>query len=483
MRTATAYQAIVELLSNVLEAFTVAFFVVDRPRRQFHLTASHSLSKHLKEHTLLPLDESGLLTQVYRSVQPIHVEKIAFGDIEAALPFYRGGEALIKGLFLLPVGTDAGLLYVDTKYAWGFNDKQRKWIAEVAGLLHQFVKHDECLMREHHYARILELWHHLDQMAFSDFQPECFFQVLVDAGSRFLNVDYGFLALMEPHGDHYRLIAATSNIGQSFREEPFPADRGLLGWIFENRKNLMIPRLKAQSPEHFLFFPREKFPHQGTFWGLYREIPTGHATVLAFLARQARSWTTDDHYAIERTARFAALMVEKLTLSQACERLRNRDAVTGSYNALAFETILEEQVIEALNETAPFTLALLHIEPWEELYLRHAPPQIRRYRLDLTAHLEALFPSPAIIGQVAENRVALLFPRALPRAVEPSLLRLADLWRHGALRLTEDLPLELHSAVVSFPQDANTVEELWGLLYKRLYSAAEEPGGRLPAGA
>ena len=72
--------------------------------------------------------------------QTIHLDKLheATSSIPLTLPFYREGESHIKGLFAVPVAGGAGVLYVDTKYGWGFNDKQQKWIKEFAELLEVF---------------------------------------------------------------------------------------------------------------------------------------------------------------------------------------------------------------------------------------------------------------------------------------------------------------------------------------------------------
>ncbi len=73
---ANPYQSLVSLLSNVLEAYTTAFFVFDSRTRQLHLVASQSLSKFVRETVSLPLEQSGILSQVHKIGQTIHLDKL-----------------------------------------------------------------------------------------------------------------------------------------------------------------------------------------------------------------------------------------------------------------------------------------------------------------------------------------------------------------------------------------------------------------------
>jgi GGDEF domain-containing protein len=479
-RAPNHYRSLVCLLSNILEAHTVAFFLADSKRQQLRLVAAQSLSKNLRENSTLPFEASGLLAQVQRSGQSIHMDKVGTQDIEAALPFYREGESLIKALFIAPVGDGAGVLFVDTKYSWGFNDKQRKWIGEIAALLNELLQHNQSLVRERDYAQILELWHHLDQVAFDEFNADRYLRAVVKDGAAFLRADFGFLAVREPQSDSYQLHAVTDNVSLSFREQPFPIDQGLVGWIFQNQKNLLIRRLRPQAEKHFLFFPREKFPHQGTFWGLYSQIPQSHAMALVFLSRQPHEWHTDDQYAIERVARFTNLMLERIYLNRTCEHLQTCDPTTGAYTAPAFEALLERQIIDSLSRSVPFTVVLLQFGPWDVLHAHLGPARLRACLQELVQGFRQLLPAEVITGQVAENRVAALFKGYVPKEIETHLARLQSSWCKGPLAVAKALRLKLHWSVVSCPQDASNSEQLWLLAYQKLLG--DERAGSETAG-
>jgi GGDEF domain-containing protein len=468
MHTPNLYLSMIRLLSNILDAHTVAFFAADSKNQHLKLVAAESLSQNLKKNISLPLEESGILSQVYKSGQSLHMDKLDVQDVETALPFYRGTEVHIKGVFITPVGGEFGLLFVDTKQSWGFSDKQRKWIGEIATLLNELLHHEQRLAREQNYSRIVKLWHQLDQMAFSEFAPDKYFPATVAQFSRFLDVDYGFLALTEGDGRHYRLIATTDNIPQSFRERSFSAEEGLVGWVFHNQKNLLIQRLKPHDSRHFLFFPREKFPHQGTFWGIYNEIPLGYAMVLGFLSSQSRQWNVDERYAMERVAHFTNLILERVMLNQACDRLQNFDVCTGSYNAPAFERIVEEQIAESIQNGVSSSLVLLQFDPWESLYTQFSPNRVREYWQNLVQGIIRRFPPDPITAQMAENRLAFLYSGMPVKQIEVPLRQLRESWKKKRPAKESSSPLKLRCSLVMIPQDGSTGEELWSSAYRQL---------------
>ena len=111
------YQALVNLLSNVLEAYTTAFYLFDSRTGHLNLMASQSLSRFVRDSTSLPLEQSGILSQVQKVGQTVHLDKLQESSLTlpSTVPFYREGESHLKAIYAMPVGDGAGVLYVDTK--------------------------------------------------------------------------------------------------------------------------------------------------------------------------------------------------------------------------------------------------------------------------------------------------------------------------------------------------------------------------------
>jgi GGDEF domain-containing protein len=466
------YQPLVELLSNILEAYTTAFFIFDERNRRLDLAAMQSLSRFVPSEISLPLEGSGILSQVQKIGQTIHLDKLheATSSIPLTLPFYREGESHIKGLFVLPVAGGAGVLYVDTKYGWGFNDKQQKWIKEFAELLGSLLKRREERVRHENYARVFEVLSRLDEAAFKGAALDNYCGLFTAEWSQILGMDYGFLILKEPEKKNYRVLGSTPNTPRSLVTQSFSAKQGLIGWVLQNQKNLLIIRLNPATSDHYLFSPGENLPHQGTVWGMRGQTSLGYELALVFLSRQVIDWNADSERAVSHAFHFLLLLLEQIYYKEENEALHSYDICTGLFSAPAFESRVEGIFHASMQSNAPFTLGLIQFEPWQILSTKVLPKRIRQLQRELASSLCGALPPGVLVGQLAQNRFGLLFAGT---TVQDAESQLAELARFGKIALKGIKGVKLHPYISSaaFPQDAAKIEDLWPLVSQRLFSA------------
>jgi len=467
------YQSLVSLLSNILEAYTTALFVVDPKNRQLNLVASQTLSKYLNENASLPLEQSGILAQVQKMGQTIHLDKLqdAAPSLSTTVPFYRDGESHIKGLFAIPVGDGAGVLYVDTKYSWGFNDKQQKWIREIAGVLNELLQRNECMRQQQNHTRVLDLWQRLDEANFNEDAPEEYCRLVVSECAQFLGTEYGFLALKEPRKQHYHVLAATANAPRNITCQQMSVKQGLIGRILQNRKPLLIAKMNSQTSDHFLFTSSEGLPHHGTFWGFPTQMSLGHTMSMAFLSRRFIEWSTDDQKAVSHILQSFRLILEQYYFKEECNHLRTYDLATGLHNALAFEARVENILTVSMQNSSPLTLSLVQFEPWQLLPVKATPKQVRKWLADLASIFSEALPAHVLLGQLTENRIGLIFPGMSPQAAKHHLSHLIDLGQQFFSARIKGIRVQGYCGSVGFPQDGTRSEELWPLVYRQLYSA------------
>jgi len=467
------FQSLVDLLSNILEAHTTAFFLVDSKKRHFHLAAAQSLSRYLTETLTLPMEQSGILSQVHKAGQTVHLDKMheITTALSSTLPFYREGESHIKGLLIQPVGQGDGVLYVDTKYSWGFNTKQQKWIREIAELLHELVKQQDSRRRQKSFDNIWDLMQRLDYANFKGGSFHDYCQLVVQECARFLGTEYGLMVLKDVSGSNYHLLAATSNIPQSYFRQNFDIKQGLIGWIFRNQKSLFIPKLNADSSEHYLLSPRESLPHHGTLWGLPALSNLGHSVVLAFLARGVMDWSAEDRYTVSHMLSYLHLLLEQSYFKEEYEHLQAYDLSSGLLNNLAFEAKVEEILIASMQKSVPCTLALLQVEPWQILHTKVPPKRIRKWQQQLAESLYRAVPSKVFVGQVTENRYGVILSGMATQEVNQLLNALMDVSQQFVPKRTKKIHVQPYLSTASFPQDATNHEELWTLAYRRLFEA------------
>jgi GGDEF domain-containing protein len=466
------YQPLVNLLSNILEAYTTAFFIFDERNRQLNLAAMLSLSKFIPAQISLPLEGSGILAQVQKAGQTIHLDKLheVTSSIPHTLPFYREGESHIKGLYAVPVAGGAGILYVDTKYGWGFNHKQQKWIKEFAELLGELLKNRVAEEQQENYARIFEMLNRLDEVAFKGYALDNYCGLFATEWSHILGMDYGFLVLRDPEKKSYRILGCTANTPRSLVTQSFSAQHGLIGWVLENQKNLLIIRLNPSTSDHYLFSPGENLPHQGTVWGMRAQTSLGYELALVFLSRQVVDWNADSERAVAHGLHFLLLLLEQIYYKEENEALQSYDICTGLFSAPAFESRVEGLFHASMQSNAPFTLGLIQFEPWQILTTKVLPKRIRQLQRELASSLCDALPPGVLVGQLAQNRFGVLFAETTVQEAESQLAELAG---YGKIALKGIRGIKLHPYIsaAGFPQDAVKIEDLWPLVNQRLFSA------------
>ena len=466
------YQSLINLLSNILEAYTTAFFIFDERNRRLDLTAVQSLSRFIAPEISLPLEGSGILSQVQKVGQTIHLDKLheATSSIPLTLPFYREGESHIKGLFAVPVAGGAGVLYVDTKYGWGFNDKQQKWIKEFAELLGSHLVIRQELVRSENYARVFDVLSRLDEVAFKGCALDNYCGLFTAEWCQLLGMDYGFLVMKEPGKKNYRILGSTANTPRGLVTQNFSAKQGLIGWVLQNPKNLFIIRLNPATADHYLFSQGENLPHQGTVWGTRGQTSLGYELALVFLSRQVTDWNPDSERAVSHAFHFLLLLLDQIYYKEENEALHSYDICTGLFSAPAFESRVEGLFHASMQSNAPFTLGLIQFEPWQVLATKVLPKRIRQLQRDLASSLCDALPPGVLVGQLAQNRFGVLFAETTVQEAENQLIELAG---YGKIALKGIKGIRLHPYIASagFPQDGAKIEELWPLVNQRLFSA------------
>lgn len=470
---ARPFQSLVSLLSNILEAFTTALFVLDPKSRQLQMIASQSLSKYLPERVSMPLEQSGILSQVQKVGQVVHLDKLQEGslNLSATIPFYRDGESHIKGVFVVPVGDGGGVLYVDTKFSWGFNDKQQKLIREVADVLHSLLQREASVSRQEGTGRVFELWRRLDSLPFKDDAVEGYCGSYLNECTEFLGSEYGFLSLRQPGRSDQHLIASTQNVPRVLVSQSLPANQGLMGYVLENRKSLLIGRLNPGTSDHYLFLPSEGLPHQGTFWALPSGMALGHTLVMAFLSRHAREWSSEEQFGVTHAFEMLRMRLEQCCYQEECQHLRLYDPGTGLLNAPAFESRVDVTVTNSMHNSLPFTLALIQFEPWQILSTKVPPRQLRRWQSELAASICDGLPRDVTVGVMGESRYGFLFPGMTTQEAKPYLTAAADAGRRFIASRVKGVRLQAQAGSVGFPQEGARSEELWPLVSGRLYAA------------
>ncbi len=247
MQRTDSFQQMINLLSNTLEAYTAAFFLKDPNEKTTKVISYHTLSKHFHTGFTCPVSKSGVVDRVLTKRETVKIDRLGQEfDIEE-FPFYGDGEKGIKGLFAVPVGRDLGVLYVDTKRHWGFNDKQQKLVWEFAGILETLVKSQRALEREKLYARMLRLWHNVEEQAEACQELGTYLQNVTDLCHKFVKGHSTYLFLVSRKKSAASLLCYAGRVPEEFHRSEVSFSNHLIKWVVENKKTLKVRRLETES--------------------------------------------------------------------------------------------------------------------------------------------------------------------------------------------------------------------------------------------
>lgn len=475
---ASPYQSLVSLLSNVLEAYTTAFFVFEPKTRQLRMVASQSLSRHLLESVSLPLEQSGILSQVHKVGQCIHLDKLQETtlSVSSTLPFYREGESHIKGIFAMPVGDNGGVLYVDTKYGWGFNDKQQKWIREIGAVMFRLMQRQECIDQAAGYAGILEFWKRLDEILFQDRHHMEVCRTLVTECAQFLEAEFAFLTLRMSDSNQYVIVTGTPNAPANLVEQSFLLKQGLAGRVFQTLKPISITKLNPHAHDHFLFTPAESLPHHGTLWILPAVMSAGHAIALVVLSQKVADWSAEQQHAVRSALHCLNLYFDRLSLQEELTQLRQFDPITELYNAPAFDEKMEDLLTRSMQNSRSFTVAMIQFEPWHTLLTGAPPKRVRQCQRELAMALLEEVPEDIVLAQITENRIGVLIPRLSFQESKPLIQALQERGKRVLGSAFRGMRVRAYSGIAGYPQDGTRTEELIPLTYRRLHELVHSQG-------
>jgi len=289
----------VELLSNVSEAFTAAVFLFDQERKGLYLACHHTLSKNLKKDVVLTPGQ-GVVGWVAKSGQAINIPN--FDRNINSLGIY-GGREEIKSFMAVPLG-DEGVICVDSKQTYLFTDKDMKILEGFAQVFLHLLKYSRAKEREKRYAKMLKLLHDLEQVSNRLEDPQSLISRVLSELKVFAGVELGFFTSPDSKAKRYRVELVDGTLGPNFCGTSYPIDSGLVGWVYRERKPLVLKRVREVSKRSFIFSPEDPVKRFRSFMGVPLEAWGRTVGVLGLVGFENRDWTTDEVAVLTMTGRW-----------------------------------------------------------------------------------------------------------------------------------------------------------------------------------
>jgi signal transduction protein with GAF and PtsI domain len=254
---------IIQLISNVTEAFTTALFLYDPLESKLHLSCYQSLSQHINPQTSLSIGDS-LIGWVAKNQRPVNIAQ--FDRDTRNLKFYLRDEK-IKSFLAVPV-KGAGVLCIDSKRNYVYTDKDQKILHDFAALILQHLKDQSRIEKERQQSHILEFLNRINLLSTEKQELTLYYQKVLNCCRQFSGTDIAFLALVLKKGDRYKIVSSEGTLPAPLKKTVLTADMGLTGWVIREEKPLVRRSMKPRNHKSYIFFPDDPCRHFQSYIGL-----------------------------------------------------------------------------------------------------------------------------------------------------------------------------------------------------------------------
>jgi GAF domain-containing protein len=461
------FSDIIALLSNCLDAFTAALFLWDEGRQVLVLKTSHSLSKHLVTDVQFSIEDGGLIGWVAKNNQVLTVDH--FDRDGKSLPYYRSDEN-IKSFVAIPLPTSKGVLCVDSKRQYVFTTKEQKLLHGFATLVENTLSAERASKRHQQLRQLLSMWHRTEALPADTHDPIVYFNRVLEEGRVYLNAEAGMVTLPIRDGQFLQPVAVSGKVPPGLLQTSQPLDEGLVGWIFQNRKSLIVPKFRPRARLPYLFSAADGIGELGSLIGMpLAWSPDEVAGVIAFFRHTESAWGKEELGAITSVVRRATLVLQNFTLRRELALVRNLDPVTEVCNLDAFDRVLGNRLERCRKAGTHLALAILTIDGLDALNTRVAVPDLAPLQQRISAVLLQGLRRKQVMGCIEPGRFAILFEDETSAQIHGHLKNMVTSVQQEVLaQMSEAHHLQARSAFAIFPQDAATSRELWTRAFQAL---------------
>jgi hypothetical protein len=270
MRESKKLSEYLDLVSNVMEAYTAAVFTVADPQEKtLKIFSCRSFSKKIDPDCLLAPGE-GFVSWVHREQKAVLVKH--FDRSTTTLKFYREDEE-IKSLLAVPLPDKEGVLYVDSKKSYRFTEEREKICHQLAATALALIRGEQEEEEKRVLDNLLAMSGEMDELLAREATREALLREGLEILSRRLRLDFAFFVVPEEIV-HYCQPGARAGhfIHRTVPPGSFSRD-GLLGWSIKNRKKIV--RENISGAKSFVLNKEESLGPFANFVGVPLCLPGG----------------------------------------------------------------------------------------------------------------------------------------------------------------------------------------------------------------
>jgi hypothetical protein len=240
MQESKKISAFLDMVSNVMEAYTAALFTAaDHQEKTLKIFSYRSFSKKIDKECQLAPGE-GFVSWVHREQKTVLVKH--FNRSTTTLKFYLEDEE-IKSLLAVPLPDKEGVLYVDSKKSYLFTEEKEKICHQLAATALALIRGEQVEEEKRILDNLLAFSCEMDGLLARKTNRETLLKEGLEIVSHRLGLYFAFFVVPE---DIIHYCQPGIRTGQYIHRASPPSSfsrDGLLGWAIKNRKKIVRKKI------------------------------------------------------------------------------------------------------------------------------------------------------------------------------------------------------------------------------------------------
>lgn len=459
MSLSNIFSHLIELTSNVTDAYATVLYSSDNEKKTCHLKELFSLSPELDIPTVVPFGD-GPISSVIASRKPLVIDY--FNPEAAKLEIFKKIEGL-KSFLLVPVIHNEleGVLAIATKEAYGFSSKLQKIVTELAEQIAWHLSEGKKPARqsENTDSSLKDLNTYLQFLGESP-DKNTLTKRLVKIPTSIIKCDAIAIAKFDGKG-----------MGTIWEHRGFAEDPSL----YEMRLGRGIVGICAQSRSPIIHTSIERslmaiFSSNENTQALNSVVtaPIMHnKQLLGVLIAGSSVKNGFSHYDLEKLTLIASgsgSSLSSMEVSNQLENEKNRDPITGIYNhrfLINYQRGISKKIFDG---TAPVFFLTVQLTNLPYLYETHGVRNGDIILRGLVSLISKQVPSPRNIFKYSDNSILIMILKRNREEVTAIESRLIDLFNDNPLSVNEvSVQLQTAWGLSSYPDESKDLHELIGL--------------------
>lgn len=451
--------SLVDLVSNVTDAYTAALFLPQESGGVLKLRAVHTLSDHLRKDLEIHVGQ-GLIGWVAERGDPLHSTE--FKHDLSALGIYHTEEG-IKSFMAVPVATleGTGVLSIDSKRQYVFTPKVQKVLAGFAEQVSRKLEKTDVYRQIGRQGITLDTLRDYAAPIANCQDVETVLDAACNIPKRLLDYDLAALVKRDP-GENVFTVARSLTHSQALPTGHSVAlDHSLAGWVLEKAETLHLPTIKDELQEACLFHPDEPHMPIGAFLGIPLKIGEDILGMLAFARKEPGGFDSREIAAAELLQGLISGPLAAALMRAHSENVKSRDEVTGLPHFSEFSTHLSEALAMTSDTLRPLSILVAEAEVVRTIYAsrgRHAGDKLMAR---LAEFYQEFLEESELLSRFLGHRFLMAFPGKDLDTDREFARMLQDTLEHRYFRAgSDEVRAPTHFGLAVFPRDGSTEGQL-----------------------